>query len=90
MQALSSQCCLHLQGHEDPSDLSDLDDIEEAIDNELPSLSNPQSGEGKGTKVMEAFGLSDICYVPSFLRADNVMVDNWNHISRCILQRGTS
>ena len=32
----------------DLSDLLDLDNIEEAIDNELQSLSNPQSLEGEG------------------------------------------
>ena len=32
----------------DPSDQSDLDDTEDVVDNELLSLSNPQSGEGKG------------------------------------------
>ena len=48
MQAPSSQCHLPLLGHQDPSDLSDLDDIKEAIDNELQSLLNPWSGEGEG------------------------------------------
>ena len=48
MQVPSSQCHLPLLGHQDPSNLSDLDDIEEAIDNELWLLSNPQSGEGEG------------------------------------------
>ena len=32
------------------SDLSDLDDIKEVMDNELLSLSNPQSGEGEGNQ----------------------------------------
>ena len=43
-------CCLPLLGCQDPSDLSDLDDIKEAIDNEILSLSNPQSGGGKGNQ----------------------------------------
>ena len=48
MPAPSSQCHPpHLQCL-DPSDQSDLDNIEEAINNELQSLSNPQSGEGEG------------------------------------------
>ena len=33
-----------------PSDLSDMDDINEAINNELLSLSNPRSGEGDGNQ----------------------------------------
>ena len=48
MWAPSSQCHLPDQECQDPSDLSDLDNIEEAIDNELLSLSTPQSGEGEG------------------------------------------
>ena len=32
-----------------------------------------------GTEVIEAFGLSNIYYILSLLRADRVMVDNWNH-----------
>ena len=28
---------------------------------------------------MEAFGLSNICYIPSLLRADEVMVDDQNN-----------
>ena len=44
----SSQCCLpHLECL-DPSQWSDLDDIEDAIDNEHLSLTKPWSGEGKG------------------------------------------
>ena len=31
-----------------PSEQSDWDDIEDAVDNELLSLSKPQSGEGEG------------------------------------------
>ena len=50
MWAPSSQC--HLPHWEcwDPSHLSDMDDIDEAINNELLSLSNPQSGEGDGNQ----------------------------------------
>ena len=45
---VSSQCCLpHLECL-DPSEQSDLDDIEDIIDNELLLLSKPQSGEGEG------------------------------------------
>ena len=50
MQAPSSRCHLPLLGHWDPSDLSDLDNIKEATDNELWLLSNPQSGEGEGNQ----------------------------------------
>ena len=46
----SSQCCLPHQECQDPSDLSDLDDIEEAVDNELLSLLKPQSREGDGNQ----------------------------------------
>ena len=48
MQAPSSGCCLPHLGCLDPSDLSDLDDIKEAIDNELQLLLNPWSGKGEG------------------------------------------
>ena len=50
MQAPSSQCCLPLLGCWDPSDLSDLDGIKEAVDNELWSLLNPWSREGEGNQ----------------------------------------
>ena len=46
--ALSSHCCLPHQECQDPFDLSDIDDINEAIDNELLLLSEAQSGEGDG------------------------------------------
>ena len=39
-------CCLPLQEHSDTSDLSDMDDINEAVDKELLLLSNPWSKEG--------------------------------------------
>ena len=49
MWAPSSRCCLPHQECQDPSDLSDMDDIKESINNELLSLVNPQSGEGDGS-----------------------------------------
>ena len=49
MQA-SSQCHLpHLECL-DPSDQSDLDNIEDVVDNELLLLSKPWSGEGEGNR----------------------------------------
>ena len=36
-------------------------------------------GKVKGTEVIEAFGLSNIYYVLSLLRANGVMVDDQNH-----------
>ena len=45
---VSSWCLLFCLEHLDPSEQSDQDDIEDAIDNELLSLSKPQSGEGEG------------------------------------------
>ena len=36
-------------------------------------------GKVKGTKVIEAFGLSNVYYVLDLLRADGVTVDNQNH-----------
>ena len=36
-------------------------------------------GKVKGTEVIEAFGLSDVYYILSLLRADGVMVNDWNH-----------
>ena len=50
MRAPSSQCHLPHLGCLDPSDLSDLDNIEEAVDNELWLLLNPWSGEGEGNR----------------------------------------
>ena len=48
MRAPSSQCyLLHLECL-DLSDWSDLDNIEEAVNNELQLFLNPQSGEGEG------------------------------------------
>ena len=45
---VSSQCHLpHLECL-DPSEWSDLDDIEDVDNNELLSLSKPWSGEGEG------------------------------------------
>ena len=45
---VSSQCHLPCLEHLDSSEQSDLDDIEDIIDNELLSLSKPWSGNGKG------------------------------------------
>ena len=47
MRVSSRYCLLHLECL-DLSEQSDLDDIEEAIDNELLSLLKPWSGEGEG------------------------------------------
>ena len=47
---VSSQCHLpHLECL-DPSDYSDLDNIEDIVDHELLSLSKPQFGEGEGNQ----------------------------------------
>ena len=54
----SSWCHLPCLECLDPSEQSDLDDIEDVVDNELLSLWKPQSGEGEGTEVIEASGLS--------------------------------
>ena len=48
MQGPSSRYHLPCLEHLDPSGQSDLDNIEEAINNELWLLSNPWSGEGEG------------------------------------------
>ena len=48
MQAPSSLCHLPLWECQDPSDLSDLNDMDKAVDRELLFLSNLQSGEGNG------------------------------------------
>ena len=45
---VSSQTLLPHLEHLDPPEWSDWDDIEDAVDNELPSLSKPWSGEGEG------------------------------------------
>ena len=50
MWVLSFLCHMPCLECQDPSDQSDLDDIEEAIDNELQSFSNPWSGEGEGNQ----------------------------------------
>ena len=47
-------------------------------------------GKVKGTEVMEAFGLSDIYYILSLWRADEVMVDNWSHHPQMHPLGGTS
>ena len=33
-------------------------------------------GKVMGTKMTEAFGLSDVCYIPGLLEPDEVMVDD--------------
>ena len=48
--ALSSQCHLPCWEGWDPSDLSDMEDINEAINNKLLSLLNPRSREGDGNQ----------------------------------------
>ena len=48
MQVPSSLCCLPCLECLDPSNWSDLDDIKEAVNNELQLLLNRQSGEGEG------------------------------------------
>ena len=45
---VSSRCLLFCLECLDPSEQSDWDDIEDAINNELLSLSKPQSGGGEG------------------------------------------
>ena len=45
---VSSWCLLSHLECLDPSEWSDQDDIEDAIDNELLSLLKPWSGEGEG------------------------------------------
>ena len=45
---VSSQCHLPCLEHLDPSEWSDLDNIEDIIDNKLLTLLKPQSREGKG------------------------------------------
>ena len=45
---VSSQCCLSHLEHLDSSEQSDLDNIEDIIDNELLSLSKPWLREGDG------------------------------------------
>ena len=55
---VSSQCHLPHLEHLDPSKQSDLDDIKDVIDNELLSLSKPQSGEGEGSLGVGTLGLS--------------------------------
>ena len=48
--APSSQCHLPCLECQDPSDLSDQDDINKVVDNEFLLLSNPQSREGDGNQ----------------------------------------
>ena len=45
----SSLCCLSHLECLDPSEWSDLDNIEDVVDNELLLLSKPWSKEGEGT-----------------------------------------
>ena len=53
----------HLQ-HPNLSNQSDLDETEDAIDNELRSLSNHSLVKVKGIEVIEASGPSNINYAP--------------------------
>ena len=61
MHFFSMPCLEHL----DPSEQSDQDDIEDAMDNKLLSLSKPQSGEGEGNLVTEVTGPSVSYYALS-------------------------
>ena len=45
---VSSRCLLPRLEHPEPSEWSDQDDMEHAVEIELLSLSNPQSGKGDG------------------------------------------
>ena len=68
------------------SDLSDMDDINEAINNELLSLSIPWSGEGDGNQGSGSFGLSNVYCGLGLLGASVVMVDGQNqHPQGCPL-----
>ena len=53
---ISSRCLLPYLECLDPSEQSNWDDTEDAIDNELLSLLKPRSGKGKGTRVTEVAG----------------------------------
>ena len=87
---VSSQCLLSCLEHLDPSEQSDQDDIEDAIDNELLSLSKPWSGEGKGTLVTKVTGPSISCYTLSLKKAVGVFeLVIWTIVSGHILRWGS-
>ena len=79
MQAPSSQC--HLP-HLDPSDQSDLDDIKEPFIMNSGCSETHILGKVKGTKVIEAFDLSNAYCILGLWRADRVTMDDWNHHSQ--------
>ena len=58
---VSSQCCVPHLEHLDLPEWSDLDDIEDIVDNELLSLSKPWSGEGEGN--LGNWGLWSLCHL---------------------------
>ena len=78
MWAPASPYHLPYQGCLDPSDLSDSDDIKDAIDTRLLSLSNPQLGMGIGVEGMVAPGLFDVNCSPSPLADGRVIADGPN------------
>ena len=79
MQAPSSQYHLPCLQCQDLSDLLDLDNIKEVMDNELLSLLNPQSGEGEGNQGDRGLWSLQLLLHSWPLGADEEMVDDWNH-----------
>ena len=63
MQAPSSQSHLPCLEHLDPSNWSDLDDIEEPLIANSGHSQTHGLGKVKGTEMTEAFGLFDAYYV---------------------------
>ena len=76
---ISSRCLLpHLECL-DPSEQSDRDDTEDAMDNELLLLSNHGLGKGKGTGVTKVAGPSISYYALGLEKAIGVFVHCQNH-----------
>ena len=63
----------------DPPERSDWDDTEDAIDNELLSLSKPWSGEGEGNRGDWVAGLFISYYALGLRKVVGVFVGHQNH-----------
>ena len=82
--APASPHCLPLWGCWEPSDKSDSNDIDEAVNTKLLPLSNPWSGDGNGVEVVEAPGLFYIYYGSGPSEASETIVYGLNcHLWEC-------
>ena len=74
---------------QEPSDLSDCDDTDEAVNTKLLSLSNPLSGEGEVVGVATALGSFAATHNPCLTVVCGVGANGQRQHLQCILPMGT-